>query len=106
MKKYQNLVVSIGGGWRDDSGSDTLHETLDRAYLQAVSRNIRYVVISRRMKNGLRRVIAEVAAYENRVYMAKPGVLNSFKWRAELPEDPTSYVEITGRVSPELVYHI
>lgn len=109
LKQYYTMIVTLGGGWGDGAGGDTLKEAVESAYHQAMQRHVRYVTITRqggRYKLGQQRIVCEVAGYNGKVYMARCGVLGKFKWQGVLPDDPATYVELTGRYETPADYSI
>lgn len=111
--KYRNLQVTTGGGWGYDKGSARFKTAVESAIRQAMQKHMRHVNISRQLKNrDVSYVVAEVVAHDGRVYIARPGVLGALKWRGELPDDPTTYRDVTSRwealekAEPSYMYHI
>jgi hypothetical protein len=94
--KYRTTVVWLSGGWKDSPAGNTYKGAVEQAFHQSLLPHVRYVSITRRMRNGLHVSAGTVASDDHRVFLTVRGSLNNFYYFGEEP-DPATCKEITGR---------
>ena len=96
---YQTTVIPLGGGWKDYPVKGGLKAAVEQAWHQALQPYVRKVGVPRLLRCGLRRVVLELASYDERVWMGRSGnrALMPLIWNGTTPSAEDGLIEVTNK---------